>query len=228
MKFSKLLLVAIALPGLAASPLLAAETGSWTVKVGIGMVDPDSNNLLFSDGEDTLRIDVDSATAMTLSATYMFTENWAFEILAATPFKHDIEASVAGIGAGIDGIPVKIGSTKQLPPTFSLQYHFAPDAVFQPFVGAGLNWTTFFDTKLIPELTGDGILDLDLDDSFGVAVQVGGDWILSDRMLLSLEARWMNIETDASVSGPDFGGSASIGTIKIDPWVYALSLGFRF
>ena len=228
MKISKLLLVAVALLGLAASPLLAAEKGSWTVKVGAGMVEPESNNLLFSDGEDTLRIDVDSATALTLSATYMFTENWAFEILAATPFKHDIEASLVGVDAAIDGIPVKIGSTKHVPPTFSVQYHFTPDAKFQPFVGLGMNWTTFFDTKLVAEMAEEGIDDLDLDDSFGVAAQVGGDWVISDRLLLSLEARWMNIESDATLIGPAFDGAASIGTIKVDPWVYAIGLGFRF
>jgi len=102
-----------------------------------------------------------------------------------------------------------------------------PVATFQPYVGVGLNWTTFFDTKLVPELAADGLVDLDLDDSFGLATVIAGDWMLSDKMLLSIEARWINIETDADlvVTGE---GSAPIGTVKIDPWVYAIYLGYRF
>lgn len=228
MKTIKMLLVATALLALAASPALASEPGKWTLRTGIGMVEPESNNLTFTDGADTLRVDVDSGTAMTFSATYMFNENWAFDVLAATPFSHDINASLIGAGPGIDGIPVKIAETKQLPPTFSLQYHFVPEGKFQPFVGLGMNWTTFFDTKLSQDLVDQGITKMKLDDSFGVAAQVGADWYLSDRWLLNLDVRWINIESDATLYGVAPDEIADIGKVTIDPWVYAINLGYQF
>lgn len=228
MKTSRLIPVALALLGFIATPVLAAEPGTWTLKGGVGVVDPKNRNLSFELEGDSLRIDVDSATSLALSATYMFTENWGFEILGAWPFDHDIKlAAVAGGQAGA----ARIASTKQLPPTFSGVYHFAPDATFQPYIGAGLNWTTFFDTSVVSELAAEGISDIDLDDSFGLATVIGGDWMINDNMLLSIEARWINIETDATLKGDlfaDVGGSASIGTVKIDPWVYAINLGYRF
>jgi outer membrane protein len=222
MKFSRLIPVILALLGFIASPVLAAEPGTWVLKGGVGMVAPKSNNLTFTDGADTVHIKVDDATSLALTATYMFTENWGFEVLGAWPFEHDIKVSLSGEPGS-----AKIGSTKHLPPTFSGVYHFAPDATFQPYVGAGINWTTFFDTKLVPELAAEGLVDLDLDDSFGLAAVLGGDWMINDKMLFSVEARWMNIESDATLLADD-GSSASIGTVKIDPWVYAIYLGYRF
>jgi outer membrane protein len=233
MKTLKLFLAATALLALAASPALAAEPGTWTLRAGVGTVQPQSNNLTFSDGVDTLRVDVDSATAMTLSATYMFTENWGFDILAATPFSHDINAAVVlgGPGPGPNISPfAKIAETKQLPPTFSIQYHFIPDGTFQPFVGLGMNWTTFFDTKVSSDLAAEGITDLKLDDSIGLAAQVGADWNISDNWLVNLDVRWVKIESDASLTMtvPAPAQVLDIGKVSVDPWVYAINLGYRF
>lgn len=219
MKTSKLLLAVVTLLTFVASPLLAAEPGTWKIRAGVGTVAPDSNNLTTELGGDTLVIDVDDGTALTLSATYMFTEHWAFDILAASPFSHDITTG-----------GVKIAETKHLPPTFSVQYHFMPDAKFQPFVGLGVNWTTFFDTKVDPALAAGGITDLDLDDSFGLGAQIGADLMLTDKWLINLDVRWISIESDAALSGEAFAPATKvdIGTVKIDPWVYAINVGYSF
>jgi outer membrane protein len=231
MKTSRLLLAATTLLTFVASPLLAAEPGTWKLRAGVGTVAPESNNLTTDLGGDTLVIDVDDGTALTLSATYMFTEHWAFDILASSPFSHDITATViASVDPGFSTNPVKIAETKHLPPTFSVQYHFMPDGQFQPFVGLGVNWTTFFDTKVDPALAAGGITGLDLDDSFGIAAQIGADLMLSDRWLVNLDVRWINIETDAALSGEAFAPATKvdIGTVTIDPWVYAVNVGYSF
>ena len=146
-----------------------------------------------SDGKDTIKVLVDSGTSVVLSGTYMFTRNWAFDILAAYPFTHDIKLDVNGDSA-------KIAETDHLPPTFSVQYHFIPDGKFQPYAGIGFNWTTFFNTDTVSELSEQGI-NLELDDSFGVAAQLGADWLLNDSWLLNFDLRWINIETDAKLAG---------------------------
>ena len=186
-----------------ASPAFAYEAGQWILRGGIGTVDPDSDNLTTG---DTV-FEVDSGTSLTLTATYMFTENWALDILAAWPFSHDIEAN-----------GVQIAETDHLPPTVSLQYHFLPDSAFKPYAGLGLNYTTFFSTDLDPAV-GD---DLDLDDSFGFAAQIGADIELADRWLLNIDLRYINIESDASVDGAD------LGTVDINPFVYSINVGYRF
>ena len=231
MKTLKHTLAVAALFAVAVSPAFGAEPGTWKLRAGVGVVAPDSNNLTTDLGNDTLVIEADDGTAVTLSATYMITEHWAFDILAATPFSHDITATViASDDPGFSSVPVKIAETKHLPPTFSFQYHFIPDGRFQPFVGVGLNWTTFFDTSVVPALSDAGITDLDLDDSFGIAAQVGADWMINDNWLINLDVRWINIESDATLSGTAFApeNAVQIGTVAIDPFVYAINVGYNF
>lgn len=180
----------------------AQEAGDWIVRVGVGNVDPKSDN-----GDVA---SVDSGTAAVFNATYMMTDNIGIELLAATPFSHDIRLAAGG---------TRVGETKHLPPTLSVQYHFDTDSAFRPYVGAGLNFTLFFDEETTGPLEG---TSLDLEESFGIAAQVGADWDFSDTMFANLDVRWINIETDARLDG------APLETVEIDPIVYSLTLGWRF
>jgi len=137
------------------------------------------------------------------------TRNLAVEVLAALPYEHDISL--------LDG--TRVGSTKHLPPTFSLQYHFLPDSRIQPYVGLGLNYTLFFSEKTIGPLAG---TDLELDSSWGWASEVGVDFPINEQWLINLSARYIDIDTDAKLDG------ARLGTVEIDPWVYGAHVGFKF
>lgn len=204
MKISKTLVLAavIGLGSMFGAAAHAQEAGDWIVRVGLGNVDPKSDN-----GDVA---SVDSGVAAVFNATYMMTNNIGIELLAATPFEHDIKLAADG---------TRVGQTKHLPPTLSVQYHFDTDSAFKPYVGAGLNYTLFFDERTSGPLAG---TDLELDDSFGIAAQVGTDWNISDTMFANLDVRWINIETDAELDG------APLETVEIDPIVYSLTLGWRF
>ena len=227
MKSSKYLLAAGALLALVTSPALAYEAGTWVLRAGVGVVAPDSDNLVVDDGIDTITVNVDDGTSVTLMGTYMFSPNWGFDVLASWPFNHDINVSITdNVDPGFDPVSAKIAETDHLPPTFSLQYHFLPDGTFQPYVGAGINWTTFFNTDVEQALVDLGIEDIDLEDSFGLALQVGADFMLGDRWLVNFDLRWIDIESDLEATA--LGVSGELGTVKIDPWVYSLNLGYRF
>jgi outer membrane protein len=227
MKSSKYLLAAGALLALVTSPALAYEAGTWVLRAGVGVVAPDSDNLVVDDGIDTITVNVDDGTSLTLMGTYMFSPNWGFDVLASWPFNHDINVSITdNVDPGFDPVSAKIAETDHLPPTFSLQYHFLPDGTFQPYVGAGINWTTFFNTDVEQALVDLGIEDIDLEDSFGLALQVGADFMLGDRWLVNFDLRWIDIESDLEATA--LGVSGELGTVKIDPWVYSLNLGYRF
>ncbi len=179
----------------------AREAGTWIGRVGITTVYPKSNNSEI--------VDVESGTSLNLNAVYFFSENWAIDVLAAWPFGHDIELK--------DG--TEVGDTDHLPPTVSIQYHFNPAARFYPYVGVGVNYTRFFSEDTTGPLAG---ADLSLDDSFGLAVQLGADWQLNENWFLNVDARWMDIDTEAKLDG------VSIGDVEIDPVVYGISLGYKF
>lgn len=180
----------------------AYEPGDWIVRVGAGSVDPKSDNGTVAS--------VDSGTTLVFNGTYMFSSNLGIELLAAAPFSHDIKLAADG---------TKVGETKQLPPTLSLQYHFDTEGTLSPYVGAGINYTLFFDEETTGPLQG---LALDLDPSFGIAAQAGLDYAFSDNMFLNFDLRWMNIETDADVDG------TFLETVEIDPIVYSLTFGWKF
>lgn len=197
------------------------------LRAGVGVVAPDSDNLVVDDGVETITVNVDDGTSLTLMATYMFSPNWAFDILASWPFNHEINASIVdNIDPGFNPISAKVAETDHLPPTFSLQYHFLPDGTFQPYVGAGVNYTTFFNTDVTQELIDLGVDDISLDDSFGLALQLGADWTFGNSWLLNFDVRWIDIESDLEATAGGITGE--LGTVKIDPWVYSINLGYSF
>jgi outer membrane protein len=178
-----------------------AEQGDWLVRFGAHNIDPKSNN------HDV--VSVDSATMVTFNGTYFFRPNWGVELLAALPFSHDIDL----VGGG------KVAETNHLPPTLSVQYHFAPDAAIRPYVGAGVNLTLFYDEQTTGALDGSS---LSLGTSVGVALQAGLDVPIGERWYLNFDVRYMDIDTKAKLNG------ASLGDVEIDPWLYGLNLGYRF
>lgn len=184
------------------TPGQAYEPGEWLVRVGAHNISPKSDNHSV--------VNVDDAIGLTFNLTYMFRNNWGLELLAAAPFNHDIHLNSDGS---------KVGETDHLPPTFSLQYHFLPDQKFQPFVGAGINWTLFFEESTEGALAG---TQLKLDDSVGLAFQLGFDYRVNDNWFVNAEARYIDIETDASLDGAD------IGIVEIDPWLFGIAAGFTF
>lgn len=200
--------------------------GDWLFRVGGGVVDPKSGNLdtVLAGGPAT--INVDSGVSVTFNGTYMVTDHFGIELLASLPFEHDIE--LAGVG--------EIGSTKHLPPTLSAQWHFSPIGRLVPYVGVGLNWTLFFDEEANATLNSLGGSDVKLDDSVGIALQAGVDLLAGENWFVNFDVRWINIETDATVtvqpgSALNPGATAieaDIGTVEIDPVVYGLHVGWRF
>ena len=185
-----------------ATTAIAADDHKWKVRVGITNVDPTSN------GGDVDKVKSDAA--VTFNGVYMVRENIGIELLAATPFEHDI------ILAG-----GKVGSTKHLPPTLSAQYYFNNDSRFTPYLGLGINYTRFFSEKTTGILEG---TDLKLDASWGLAAQVGVDIDINDNWFVNLDLRKIQIESDWKVNG----GEVASGKAKINPIVYGVNIGYKF
>ncbi len=204
-------LVLAAATALTMTTAFAVPAGTWSVAAGAHMVDPKSDNGTVVN--NTLSVDVDDDIRPTISGEYFIANNVGIELLAAIPFHHDFTLNDAA------GNEVLTGSTQHLPPTLSLQYHFDYDNMplnIKPFVGVGVNYTTFFKERI-----SDGA-DLDLDDSVGVAGHVGIDIPYAATEAFRIDARYMDIKTDASLNGTD------IGEIDISPWVYGVAFVKQF
>lgn len=205
-------LVLAAATALTMTTAFAVPAGTWSVAAGAHYVDPKSDNGTLANG--ALAVDVDGDVRPTISGEYFIANNVGIELLAAIPFHHDITLTDA------DGVSTD-AKTQHLPPTLSVQYHFdgynMPMNV-KPFVGVGVNYTTFFKERIYD---GTGA-DLDLDDSFGVAGHIGVDIPFNATESFRIDARYMDIKTDASLNGTD------IGEVDISPWVYGVAFVKQF
>jgi outer membrane protein len=166
-------------------------------------------------------VEVDDGISLGFSVTYLLTPQIGVELLAALPFEHDIKGE-----GSLDG--VDIGSIKHLPPTVTLQWY--PDLGVdwvQPYVGAGINYTTFFDEDADGELEAIvGKTDISLDDSWGYALELGADWRVSDRWYVNTSLWYVDIATDATLKT---AGSGTLKTdVDIDPLVVMVGVGMRF
>ena len=217
-----------------AHPVAAYDAGSWVVRAGAAMVDPDTSSdaiVIPTEPATVLPngVDVDDDTQLGVTVSYMLTDQWSVELLASTPFEHDIT---------LEDAPVDAGSTRHLPPTLTVNwYPRGGRDGWQPFIGAGLNYTYFWDEDTdgqleaaLGEIVGgpgaDPIpADLDLDDSWGLALRAGVDVPINDNWAVSASLYWIDIDTEAEVSTPvadvDFD-------VEIDPWVYMLGVSYRF
>ncbi|MDD0975651.1 OmpW/AlkL family protein [Pseudomonas fontis] len=166
-----------------------------------------------------------SDTQLGLAFAYMLTDHIGLELLAATPFQHEV--GVKGLGAGLDG---KLGDIKQLPPTLSLQYYpMEPTSKFQPYAGIGLNYTMFFDEDLSSNRKAQGFSNLKMKDSIGLAGQLGMDYMLTDNFLVNAAVWYVDIDTKATIDGPSaLGVGKTKVNVDVDPWVYMVGIGYKF
>jgi outer membrane protein len=203
MKLQSLVLATAA--ALTMTTAFAVPAGTWTVGAGAHYVDPKSDNGTLNNGSS---VDVDGDVRPTITGEYFIANNVGVELLAAIPFHHDFTLTDAA------GVETK-GKTQHLPPTLSVQYHFDNDMMpmnIKPFVGVGVNYTMFF-----KESVNISNSKLKLDDSVGVAGHIGIDIPFSPRDAFRIDARYIDIKTDATL------GDTDLGEIDISPWVYGVA-----
>jgi outer membrane protein len=215
----------LALTALAVIPsttTYAYEKGDLIVRAGPANVSPDSSSSAIRLGGSDIAgtsVSVDDKTTLGITATYMLSNRFGLGVLASAPFQHDIIESGLGIG--------RIGSTRHLPPTISVQYFpMESTSKLQPYAGLGLNYTTFFDEETDPSLDaalGDSALKLD--DSFGLALEIGMDYALTDNWGLNAAVWLIDIDTDATINSP--AGEITVD-VAIDPTVYMIGATYKF
>ena len=235
MKANKLALAIAAATTLFALPAAAHEQGSIVIRSGLATVQPDdSSTNVFLDGASlgdlATGVSVGNDTQLGLTATYMVTDNIGINLLAATPFSHDLK--LAGGLTGVLG-SVDLGETKHLPPTLTAQYYFGDaSSKLRPYVGAGINYTVFFEDDFSKGYTDAGFTNLNLKNSWGLALQAGVDYQLSENLTLNAEVYKLDIDTTATFdltnAGLNINNARGSVDVDIDPVVFAVTLGYTF
>ncbi len=186
-----------------------AAKGPWLVRGRALAVIPDESADVTVLGGD---LDIDTSIVPEVDITYFFDEHWAAElILGVTP--HDITHKPTGID---------IGNVWLLPPTVTLQYHFAPDDPdFRPYVGVGVNYTKFFGH----DDAGPEVYDAKFDDSVGFALQAGFEIPIDEHWSFNVDVKKVWINTEAHLE--TVAGHVE-ADVDINPIIVGVGFGYRF
>lgn len=147
-----------------------------------------------------------------LDISYFFTDNIAAELILGTTY-----ANIEGQGA-IGGLG-NIGKAWLLPPTLTLQYHFTDFGAFKPYVGAGVNYTIFYNQDA-------GSADaLKIKHTFGTALQVGFDYMVDQHWGVNFDVKKLFLKPDFDVT---VDGAKLTGKAALDPWLIGAGVTYRF
>ncbi|MCW3837422.1 OmpW family protein [Sphingomonas canadensis] len=214
------LLIALAAAGAAAAiPAQAQEAGDWLVRARAIAVVPNEDAGAVLPSFPTGTVSVENDVVPELDFTYFISKNISAELILATS-KHNV------IGAGALSGLGEVADSWVLPPTLTLQYRPLPEGKVHPYVGAGLNYTIFYNTDASSSLvTAIGATDVKMKDSFGPAAQIGVDIDLTDRVSLNLDAKWIDMDTTTTLTT---GALVNKVDVSIDPFVLGVGVGIRF
>jgi outer membrane protein len=187
----------------------------WRVRLrGVAVVPDESAEIGIIGGDVALS----NAFIPELDFTYYFTKNVSAELILGTA-KHDVKAinTVAG--------DIDLGSVYLLPPTLMAQYHFylTPDETFQPYVGAGVNYTMFYNEK------SGAVADVTYENSFGYGFQLGFDLKLSKKFFLNMDVKRMFLSTDVKVDATNLVPDLIVpAKVDINPYLVGFGVGMNF
>ena len=189
-----------------AAPVFAQEAQSpWLVRVRAVHLSPENKSDPINGQGASDLITINSKTIPEVDISYFFTKNIAAELVLTYPQEQDVRLNGS-----------KIGTFKHLPPSLLVQYHFMPDSAFSPYVGAGINYTRISSVNI------SGGLQLD-NSSFGGALQIGADYKINKNWLINFDIKKVQISSDVKTAA-----GAKISSVKIDPWLIGVGVGYRF
>lgn len=190
-----------------------AQEGPWLIRVRALHIDPaDKSDPVPALAVPADAIHVEDRWIPELDISYFFGKQLAAELVLAFT-RLDASVTASAVGA------FDAGSFKALPPTLTLQWHFLPDATIRPYVGAGINYTRLSSVRLGNAVTGP--LELER-SSVGPALQAGVDVALGGPWSLNFDVKKAWIRTDLR------SGGTTLSTLRVDPLLVGVGLGYRF
>lgn len=194
----------------------------WQIRVrGVGVIPDESADVGIIGGD----VAISNTFIPELDFTYFFTKNISAELILGTS-KHDVNTVGSDISAvgGPTYADVNLGSVNLLPPTLTLQYHFLPEQVFNPYVGAGVNYTIFYNEK-----AGHTVKGIDYENAFGYAFQIGFDLMIDDRFFINADVKKIFLKTDVTVDASNLATGLSIpASVDINPLLLGFGVGMKF
>lgn len=215
---AKIVMLGILAVGAAgASTLAVADEGPLEARVrAVALLPANKSDPIGALGVPSDAIHINSKGIPEVDFEYFFTPNVSSELILTYPQKQNVVVKESALGG-----PVSIGTFRHLPPILTVKYNFMPQADFRPYVGAGVNLTLLSNIDLaVPTATP---MRLDLKKvSIGPAVQLGFDYKVADHWFVNADAKWAMLRTKVRYAGAD------LATVKVDPVLLAVGVGYRW
>lgn len=194
-------------PSNAMSPASNGPAGQFEVRLRADAVIPDSSANILSGGKSIGGVTkVSNSLIPEADLTYFITNNISVEAIAAIT-KHTVYNSVVG----------DVSNVWLLPPTVTAQYQFDPEGPIRPYVGAGINYTFFYDHNSTLPSVG-------FKNNFGWALQTGADVPIGDGpYFLNADVKKIFLGTHIQAAGGTVQASA-----RLNPWIIGTGVGLRF
>lgn len=215
LKYGAAAMAAIATLALVATPAQAGVLDNVQIKLGASYIAPDENADISVIGGD---VEISDETAPTLAIEYFFSDHISMELLCCIA-RHDVAA--VGTAVGPTG-RVDLGEISHFPPTVTVKYRWTNLGRVEPYVGAGVNYTHFFDEELP---AGGVATSIDYDDSFGAALQAGADIRVNDHWAVNVDVRRIWIDPEVTIMA---GATRIDADVEINPTIFTIGVGYRF
>lgn len=203
---------------------------NWRIRLrGVAVIPQESAKIGVIGGD----ADISSSFIPELDFTYFFNRHFAAELILGTT-KHKVStvsSDLSAIGAGSNA-NVDLGKVWLLPPTLTLQYHY-PVGKFNPYIGAGINYTIFYSADQGPV-----VKDIEYKNKFAFAAQAGFDIDISKKVFINADLKKIFLSTTATVDASNLtpAGSPALSPVlqniaadvKINPWLLGVGIGYKF
>ena len=202
---------------------LAQKAGSMSASIGVTQISPSvTSGNLSAPSQPGVQVGLNSNSQLTAALNYMATDNIAVHLPLSFGFKHDVVGSGVLTGVG------KLADTKVLPITLIGQYRFMDaNAVFRPYLGAGVSYVKFYKTSgtgVLTALTNPGSAgtSLSFESKLAPTIQLGGVYNLTNQWYLEAAYSKTFLSTRGSVS------TGQTIDVKVDPSAYSFQVGYKF
>ena len=170
-------------------------------------------------------INISTSYVPELDFTYYLSKYFAAELILGTTH-HKVNTTASDLSAlGItQPTNVDLGKVWLLPPTLNLQYHIPSTSGFEPYIGAGVNYTIFYGVD-----HGSTVKGVSYENKFGTSLQIGFDYNISKKYFLNVDVKKIFLKTNATVDASNLAAGLSIpAAVTINPWVIGIGIGTRF
>lgn len=159
---------------------------------------------------------------LALELGYFITPNIALALSTGVPPIERYKATGFPM-TGLYGTNLQ-GSTRAGLAMGLLQYHFTQFGAIQPYVGAGVGYGLVFAN------ISDGILtDFSVDQNFGLALQAGADYMLTENWGVFVDGKKLFYSTDGQGLVVRPGTFVPVRShLQLDPWLATVGITFKY